>query len=92
MVCMRFTQSCAHSATRTALPGIPQEDGQPPRTVCLVAIPTGCCVWPGRLVSLCTGRSQTQRPVGGNAMWHQLFSETMPIVPVLLVVAETSLA
>jgi hypothetical protein len=75
-------------ATMLALVVVPHEDSLPPLPVCLVAVPTGCCVG-SDLVSLGTGRSKARRPVGWNAMGHQLFMTTTPAVPVLLVVALT---
>ena len=80
--------SRCYSPTINALPGTPSEHSLTPPSVCLVAVPTRRRIGPSALVTPC-GRTQTQRPVGWDALRHQLFSITTPAVPVLFVVAET---
>jgi hypothetical protein len=67
---------------------IPCQHRLPPLAVGLVAIPTLCRVRPSALVTPCGG-TQPKRPVGWDALWHQLLNITTPVVPVLFVVAET---
>lgn len=69
---------------------VPHEHRQPPLPVGLVAVATGCRVR-SDLVSLSTGRPEARRPVGWEPLGHQDLRETIPVVPVLFVVPETSL-
>jgi len=60
------------TADATALPARPcvsRQHSLPPHPVSFGAIPTGCRVWAGGLVSL-SGGTQTQRPVDWDAGWH----------------------
>jgi len=70
-------------------PSVSRQHSLPPRSVRLGAIPTGCRVWAGALVSL-AGGTQTQRPVDLDAGGHYDFI-TIDTVAVALVLAATSL-
>ncbi len=87
VVCVHRTTGC-HATTIDALPGTLGQHSLPPLAVCLVAVPTGCRVWPSALVTPCGG-TQPQRPVGWDPLGHQLLNITTPLVPVLFVVALT---
>ena len=78
-----------HVPAVSTRPGVPSQHGLPPRAVRLVAVATGRCVGPGRVVTPASCR-QSGRPVRWYASGHaQLLRATNPEVPVLFVVPLT---
>jgi hypothetical protein len=89
VVSLGLLGATANTTAFPARPSISRQHSLPPRSVSPAAIPTGCRVWAGALVSL-AGGTQTQRPVDWDAGGHYDFI-TIDTVAVAFVLAATSL-